>query len=139
MSRDVTYPGVYVEEVPGRPAPIAGVPTSIMAFVGRARLGPTDEPVMVAGFADFERLFGGLWQESTLGYAVQQYFANGGAKAIIVRVLGVSADPVAELSGDATARTGLHAVCGRHRPEPKQRCSRYRVVGQRPAGNADAG
>jgi Bacteriophage tail sheath protein len=110
VSPDVTYPGVYVEEVPGRPAPIAGVPTSITAFVGRARLGPTDEPVMVAGFADFERLFGGLWQESTLGYAVQQYFANGGAKAIVVRVPGVSADPVAELSGDATAMTGLHAL-----------------------------
>ena len=37
-------------------------------------------------FADFERLYGGLWAPSTLGYAVQQFFLNGGSQALIVRV-----------------------------------------------------
>lgn len=110
MSPDHTYPGVYVEEVPGRPAPIAGVPTSITAFVGYTRIGPIDEPVMIDAFVDFERIFGGLWAESTLGHAVQQCFANGGAKAVVVRLAGTSPDPGAELSGDATARTGMHAL-----------------------------
>ena len=81
MSPDHTYPGVYVEEVPGRPAPIAGVPTSITAFVGYTRIGPIDEPVMIDAFVDFERIFGGLWAESTLGHAVQQCFANGGVSS----------------------------------------------------------
>jgi phage tail sheath protein FI len=31
-------------------------------------------------------MYGGLWELSTLGYAVQQFFANGGADALIVRV-----------------------------------------------------
>jgi phage tail sheath protein FI len=110
MSPDYTYPGVYVEEVPSRPAPIAGVPTSITAFVGYTRIGPADEPVAIDAFADFERIFGGLWAESTLGHSVQQFFANGGAKAVVVRLAGKSPDPVAELSGDATAMTGMHAL-----------------------------
>ena len=39
-------------------------------------------------FTDFERLYGGLWAQSTLGYAVQQFFLNGGSQALIVRVEG---------------------------------------------------
>jgi hypothetical protein len=35
--------------------------------------------------ADFDRTFGGLWHESALGPAVQDYFRNGGAVAVIVR------------------------------------------------------
>ena len=31
-------------------------------------------------------MYGGLWELSTLGYSVQQFFANGGAEALIVRV-----------------------------------------------------
>jgi hypothetical protein len=42
----------------------------------------------VNSFADFERLYGGLWAQSTLGYAVQQFFLNGGSQALIVRIEG---------------------------------------------------
>ena len=31
-------------------------------------------------------VFGGLWRDSTLSYAVQQFFQNGGTDALIVRV-----------------------------------------------------
>jgi phage tail sheath protein FI len=81
-----TYPGVYIEEVSSGVHPIIGVATSITAFVGRALRGPTDRPGRVQSFADFERMYGGLWAVSTLGYAVQQFFANGGSDAVIVRV-----------------------------------------------------
>ncbi len=37
-------------------------------------------------FAEFERVYGGLWVDSTLSYAVQQYFLNGGRDALIARV-----------------------------------------------------
>jgi phage tail sheath protein FI len=67
---------------------INGVATSITAFIGSALRGPTDMPGSVNSFADFERLYGGLWAQSTLGYAVQQFFLNGGSKALIVRVGG---------------------------------------------------
>jgi phage tail sheath protein FI len=86
MPAALTYPGVYIEEVPSAVRTIIGVATSITAFVGRARRGPTDRPVGVQNFADFERAFGGLWEPSPLGYAVQHFFANGGSDALIVRV-----------------------------------------------------
>src|SRR6266481_2376460 len=83
-----TYPGVYIEEIPSGVRTITGVATSITAFVGRARRGPTDVdgPVTINSFGDFERIFGGLWTESTLGYAVRDFYLNGGSQAIIVRL-----------------------------------------------------
>lgn len=86
MPTVVTYPGVYIEEVPSGVRTITGVATSITAFLGRALQGPVNEPVRIQSFGDFERQFGGLWQESTLSYAVQQYFLNGGGDALIVRL-----------------------------------------------------
>jgi phage tail sheath protein FI len=65
---------------------ITGVATSIAAFVGRTRKGPLDEPVTIDNFGDFVRTFGDLWVESSLGYAVRQFYLNGGGTAIVVRV-----------------------------------------------------
>lgn len=81
-----TYPGVYIEELPSAVRTITGVSTSITAFVGRALRGPTDKATSIHGFADYIRIFGGLWKESNMSYAVYQYFLNGGKDAIIVRV-----------------------------------------------------
>jgi Bacteriophage tail sheath protein len=105
MPAALSYPGVYVEEVPSGVRTITGVATSITAFVGRARRGPVDDPKRIFSFADYERLFGGLWADSTLSFAVNQYFQNGGADAIIVRihngaVTGAASVP---LSGGANA------------------------------------
>jgi phage tail sheath protein FI len=95
MPVPVSYPGVYVEELPSAVRTITGVPTSITAFVGRAWRGPVDEPVKISSYADYERLFGGLWRDSTMSYAVQQFFSNGGSQAIIVRVATRSGGNVA--------------------------------------------
>ena len=81
-----TYPGVYIEELPSGVRPVIGVATSITAFVGYAARGPENVAVRLASFGDYERRFGGLDQESELGFAVQQFFRNGGADAIVVRV-----------------------------------------------------
>ena len=86
MPVTLTYPGVYIEEIPSGVRTITGVSTSTTAFVGRARLGPVDTPVEVNSFGDFARSFGGLWDASPMSFSVQQYFQNGGQKAIIVRV-----------------------------------------------------
>ena len=72
-----TYPGVYVEELPSGVRTITGVATSITAFIGRALRGPVDEPVTINNYGDFERIFGGLWRKSSLGYAVQDFYLNG--------------------------------------------------------------
>jgi phage tail-like protein len=62
------------------------VATSIAAFVGATKSGPTDAPVAVRSFADFTAQFGGLSDPHPLSYAVQHYFANGGREALIARV-----------------------------------------------------
>ena len=95
MPVTISYPGVYIEEVPSGVRTITGVPTSVTAFVGRAWRGPTDEPVKIASNADYERTFGGLWRDSTMSYAVQQFFANGGSQALVVRVAKRGAGTVA--------------------------------------------
>ncbi len=94
-----TYPGVYIEEVPSGVRTITGVATSITAFIGRALRGPTDKPTRVQSFAEFQRIFGGLWSLSTMGYAVQHYFLNGGTDAIIVRVANGAAPATLVLTG----------------------------------------
>jgi len=86
MPATLTYPGVYIEELPSGVRTIIGVATSVTAFVGRAWRGLADDPVMLFSFADYERQFGGLWRDSTMSYAVQQFFQNGGAQALVVRV-----------------------------------------------------
>lgn len=86
MPVTTTYPGVYIEEIPSGVRTIMGVSTSITAFIGRALRGHANEPVTINSFGDYERIFGGLWTESTLSYAVRDFFTNGGSQAIIVRL-----------------------------------------------------
>ena len=87
-----TYPGVYIEELPSGVRTITGVSTSVTAFVGRARRGPINEAVTIHSFTDFERIMGGLWEESSMGYAVYHYFLNGGKDAVIVRTFNENGD-----------------------------------------------
>ena len=88
----VSYPGVYIQEVPSGVRTITGVATSITAFIGRAAAGPTNDPVVVNGWADFERQFGGLAVDSTMSYAVRDFYANQGSQAVIVRIAPADAE-----------------------------------------------
>jgi len=81
-----TYPGVYLEEIPGGPQAITGVTTSITVFVGSARKGPVAVSLSVFNFGDYDRSFGGLWETSTMCFPVYDFFNNGGQQAVIVRV-----------------------------------------------------
>lgn len=95
MTVPLTYPGVYITEIPSGSRTITGVATSITAFVGRALRGPVDEPVTVFTYTDFVRVFGGLWTLSGLGYAVRDFYLNGGGEALIVRIAPDDASPAA--------------------------------------------
>jgi Bacteriophage tail sheath protein len=86
MPAALTYPGVYVEELPSGVHTITGVATSITAFVGWAPQGPVDRAVLVESWTEFESQFGGLYSGSYLGYAVNAFFANGGSQAYIIRL-----------------------------------------------------
>lgn len=90
----VSYPGVYVEEIPSGVRTITGVATSIAAFAGWAPKGSIEAAGLVTSWQDFYRQYGGLDARGLLGYAVSHFFANGGQQAYIVRVV---------TSGSATA------------------------------------
>jgi hypothetical protein len=96
-------------EAPGSLRVIARAATNIAAFVGRALKGPVNQPVMVRTFADYTRVFGGLWQPSTLSYAVEQFFENGGRAAVIVRVVNGARPPTLTLP-TASGRMILRGV-----------------------------
>jgi phage tail sheath protein FI len=98
MPAALTYPGVYIEEIPSGVRTITGVATSITAFVGRAVRGPTDQPITITSFGDYERIFGGLHRDFTLSYALRDFFLNGGSQAVVVRLY----KPVAGKASKAT-------------------------------------
>src|ERR687889_26575 len=87
MPTTPTFPGVYIEEIPSGVRTIVGVATSITAFVGQATRGQVNEPVRVQNFGEYERNFGGLSVDSTMSYAVKDFFLNGGTDALIIRVI----------------------------------------------------
>ena len=89
---------------------IERLPAARAAFVGRTLRGPVNQPRLIANFAQFQLLFGGLWQPSPLGYAVEQFFDNGGQEAYIVRVAnGARAASVTLPAGDGESLV-LHAA-----------------------------
>jgi phage tail sheath protein FI len=104
MPVQTTYPGVYIEEVPSGVRPIAGVATSIAAFIDSFTRGPLDSAVRITSYADFERDFGGLDTLSEGSYAIQQFFLNGGTQAWVVRV-GTDAAPGNPLAPATTQLT----------------------------------
>ena len=109
MTVPISYPGVYITEIPSGSRTIVGVATSITAFVGAASRGPADVPVTIFSFADFERTFGGLWRDSGLGYAVRDFYQNGGGEALIVRVAHELADKT-DQTGAATATLDVNGL-----------------------------
>lgn len=82
----VSYPGVYVQEVPSGVRTIVGVSTSVAAFIGWAKSGPVNQAIQIFNFSDYEREFGGLDRNSEMSYGVRQFFMNGGREAWIVKV-----------------------------------------------------
>ncbi|MGL4611899.1 MAG: phage tail sheath family protein [Trueperaceae bacterium] len=107
-----TYPGVYIEEIPSGVRTIVGVPTSVTAFIGSTLRGPTDEPSVINGYGDFERMFGGLWLDSTMSYAVRDFFQNGGGQAVIVRVQNGGAAATVALAGGPTVKARSFGAWG---------------------------
>lgn len=86
MPAQLTYPGVYIEEIPSGVHTITGVSTSDTAFIDFFARGPLGKAVRITSLADFQRVFGGLDSRSEASYGIQQFFLNGGSVAWVVRV-----------------------------------------------------
>lgn len=82
---ETLHPGIYTQRVKGTP-PMIGVGTSTAAFIGTAPKGRVNESYLVTNWSQYVNEYGGLDANSYLGYAVKQFFENGGTKAYINRV-----------------------------------------------------
>src|SRR5437868_1312709 len=115
----LTFPGVYIEEIPSGVRTITGVATSITAFIGRTRRGQTNAAVTISSFGDFERAFGGLHVDYPLSYAVRDFFVNGGSQAIVVRVVHTNVDAALADKVLASGRSVVDAAAGANVPAAK--------------------
>ncbi len=78
--------GIEVQELTGPARGLDGFPPTVTAFIGSAARGPVGQPVPVCSFADYEVAFGGHAAGASLSRAVEQYFIQGGRRALIVRL-----------------------------------------------------
>lgn len=83
-----------MEEFDSGAVPMANVSTSTAGFVGAAKMGPAGgAPVLITRFSDFYRIFGGYLSEAEFGeyrylaYSVNLFFANGGSRCYVKRVV----------------------------------------------------
>ena len=99
-------PGVYVEEYDSAPRSIEGVGTSTAGFVGLAERGPVaGAPSLVTNFSSFTKQFGGFLSEFEYGEyrylanSVEQFFANGGTRCYVSRVVPADAKKASANAG----------------------------------------
>jgi hypothetical protein len=130
MPVTLSYPGLYIEELPSSAHTITAAPTSIAVFIGYTHPYKTlkfGEAVRIFNFTDYERSFGGLYAngriDNFVAYAVQQFFLNGGSDAYVVGVEpklytppSTAGDPYPSPTGDIgnILFTGLEPVDGGH-------------------------
>jgi phage tail sheath protein FI len=93
MSVSVSYPGIYIQELPLSTHTITPAPTSIAAFVGYTHPWKTKNnqfgtAIQIFSFSDYEANFGGLYTSlslpSDVARAVYEFFQNGGTNAYVV-------------------------------------------------------
>jgi len=95
MPVTLSYPGLYIEELPSSAHTITAAPTSIAVFIGYThpyKTAPSlfGQAVRIFNFTDYERNFGGLYGagrvDNNVAYAVQQFFLNGGSDAYVIGI-----------------------------------------------------
>lgn len=123
-------PGVYIEEVSVGAKPIEGVSTSTAGFIGETERGPV-EARFISNFIQFQRIYGGFaWKtktkESYLPYALDGFFANGGKRCFVARVMG---------DGSQTASLTL----GEQSKNPKVRKKKEDVVEPEQPSSSNSG
>src|SRR5262245_53770872 len=86
MPVQVSFPGVYIQEVPSGVHTITGVATSIAAFIGRTSKGKMNKATRILSLADYVRNFGAPHPMSDLANSVKLFFANGGTDCYVIRI-----------------------------------------------------
>jgi len=107
---ELLSPGVFIQEAPSQVQVVGPVSTSTMAIVGFTASGPTDKATLVTSFNQFVQTFGQISKLSYVGLSVAAFFANGGRRCYVVRVVpddAVAADAkLQSLITDQVVETG---------------------------------
>jgi len=110
----VSYPGVYVEEIPGGARPIESASTSTAAFVGVVEKGPDrvviqdeDRAHRITSWQEFQNTYGGFVDGGYLAESVYQFFNNGGRQCYIVRVVGSGARAASVTIPNRASKNGI--------------------------------
>lgn len=82
----ISYPGVYVQEVPSGVRTIVGVGTSTGMFIGTAKKGPINRPVRCTSYADYARTYGEDVSGGQMVRYVRLFFLNGGTDCYVMRI-----------------------------------------------------
>lgn len=83
---------------------IQGVETGITVFMGQTERAPQTSPYPLRGFDEFQTNYGALNPKFPLSFAVRDFFENGGAQAIILRVVPSNSSAPAGGVGNASRR-----------------------------------
>ena len=91
----IVSPGVLLKET-DKSFIIPGTDPSGLAIIGPAARGPIEIPTQITNYNDFKEVFGTTIKSGSQAYeyftnlAVKNYFENGGASALVVRVVSAS-------------------------------------------------
>ena len=117
-------PGIFIEETSFRPKAIEGVSTTTAAFIGPTRYGPDAiMPPILTSLGEFERIYGDGKPltfasepgkcDNYLWHAARAFFANGGKRLHVARVLDPGAACAA--SPDKALRARFPGAAGNGR------------------------
>lgn len=84
---ELLSPGVFIEEVPSSSQVVGTVSTSNMGIVSWTPQGPTNEATLITSFDTYVKTFGTFDRRSYGAYSVAAFFANGGRRCYVVRVV----------------------------------------------------
>jgi len=73
MAVAVSYPGVYIQEVPSGVRTIVGVGTSTAMFIGRTTMGELSKPAQCLSYEEFVRKFESSPVNSEMAAAVRLF------------------------------------------------------------------
>lgn len=93
--------GIYIEELEAKTQVVPSVSTSTMAGVGFTPQGKTDEPIFVTSLPDAFAKLGGLTKKSFLMTELAAFFANGGSRSYVIRVVPSDATKASKAIQDA--------------------------------------
>jgi phage tail sheath protein FI len=107
---NVSYPGIYTQEVSSGVHTITGASTSVALFIGKTADGPTGQPLECLTPSDFTRVYGDDPADAyQLPRYVRLFFMNGGTDCWVLRIANGAAQAASTIETE-TMSAGTTAL-----------------------------